>query len=361
MVGTFGTWQREYEERGLATFPFAASERRKHPLVRGYQRIGLPASRQLALKYPNADGLACIAGARNRLTVVDIDARGVEGERLLADVQREYGKSKLIVQTGGGGFHAYYRHAGEGRKIRLDPRRPIDLLGGGPIVLPPSRGMLAPYRIVEGTIDDLTALTSIQTAQAPDNEHGARFEDLRTAQIGARDKKFWPYIKRYAHQAASYEDLLDHARELNEMLAIPLTDAEVVAKCRHWWRKTERGENKWGIGQFSTVDHSLIDELLMKDSDAFTLLMVLRRHHWGRSFAMANEMCTIMPEGGWRRQRFTAARDRLVKEWKMARVIRPASYRPPRAALYALVDPKGGGVQKWPVIRTYTPSPLLSL
>lgn len=78
-------------------------------------------------------------GHRNRLTVIDIDARGAEGERLLADVQREVGNARFIVRNGGGGFHLYYRHAGEGRKIRLDPRRPIDLLGGGQIVLPPSR------------------------------------------------------------------------------------------------------------------------------------------------------------------------------------------------------------------------------
>lgn len=96
----------------------------------------------------------------------------------------------------------------------------------------------------------------------------------------------------------SFEALLEHARELNEMMPIPLTDAEVVAKCRHWWRKTERGENKWGFGQFTTVDHSLIDEVLMKDGDVFTLLMVLRRHHWGRPFAMANEMPQSCPRAG---------------------------------------------------------------
>ena len=88
-------------------------------------------------------------GHRNRLTVIDIDARGAEGERLLADVQREVGNARFIVRNGGGGFHLYYRHAGEGRKIRLDPRRPIDLLGGGtdraaPIA--PVRGAAALYR-----------------------------------------------------------------------------------------------------------------------------------------------------------------------------------------------------------------------
>ena len=119
------------------------------------------------------------------------------------------------------------------------------------------------------------------------------------------------------------------------MMPIPLTDSEVVAKCRYWWRKTERGENRWGIGQFTTVDHATIDGLMMKDQDAFLLLLTLRRNHWGRlTFNIANEMHRSMPEGGWRRQRFTAARNRLVKKWKLVREIRPASFNPPRPAEY---------------------------
>lgn len=335
MAGTFATWQPEYAARGLATFPYTASSADKKPLVRGYGKIGIQRSQQLALKM-DADGLACMAGSRNKLTVIDIDARGAEGERLLAEAQRTFGRSRLITRTGRHGFHAYYKHNGEARRIRPDIRRPIDILGAGAIVLPPSRGLISNYEIIEGQLDDLKHLKSLQNNVAAD----CPADDLRSAVVGERDTKFWPYIKRYANQASTYEDLLDHARELNEMMATPLPDAQLVAKCQHWWRKTERGENKWGVGQFTTIDHSLIDEILMKDSDAFTLLMVLRRHHWGRPFAMANEMHAIMPDGGWRRQRFTAARDRLVNQWKLVREIRPASFRPPRAAQFVFVDHK---------------------
>jgi hypothetical protein len=335
MAGTFATWQPEYAARGVATFPYTASSADKRPLVRGYGKIGIQRSEQLALKM-DADGLACMAGSRNKLTVIDVDARGAEGERLLAEVQRRFGSSRLITRTGRHGFHAYYQHNGEARKIRPDPRQPIDILGAGSIVLPPSRGLISNYEIIEGHLDDLKHLTPLRNSVAANPA-----DDLLSATVGERDNRFWPYIKRYANQASSYDDLLDHARELNEMMAIPLTGAEVVAKCRHWWRKTERGENKWGIGQFTTIDHSLIDEILMKDSDAFTLFMVLRRHHWGRPFAMANEMHTVMPDGGWRRQRFTGARDRLVNQWKLVREISPASFRPPKAAQYVFVDHKG--------------------
>ncbi len=108
--------------------------------MRGYGRIGLPASCQLVMKGLDGDGLACMAGKRNKLTVVDVDAHGTEGERLLDDAQRDYGASRFIVRTGSGGFHAYYRHNGEGRRIRPDPLNPIDVLGGG--VVPSSGGWL---------------------------------------------------------------------------------------------------------------------------------------------------------------------------------------------------------------------------
>lgn len=340
MAGIFATWQPEYAARGLATFPYTASnvDRRK-PLVGGYTKMGLRASRQLPMKFPDADGLALMAGARNGITVIDIDARGAEADRMLADAMTRYGQAQIVVRTGRDGRHAYYKNAGEPRKIRPDPATPIDLLGGGPVVLPPSKGSQFAYEIIHGTLDDLAALTPLRRDGAiPD---AGNLDALASVQVGERDAKFWPYIKRFANQAASYEALLEHAREINEMMPNPLPDSQVVDKCRYWWKKTERGENRWGIGQFTTIDHSLIDEILMKDSDAFTLFMVLRRHHWGRPFAMANEMHSIMPEGGWRRQRFTAARDRLVNQWRLVREIRPASFRPPRAAEYAFVDQKG--------------------
>ncbi|MCK1679548.1 hypothetical protein IVA87_08750 [Bradyrhizobium sp. 147] len=327
----------------IATFPFdATQETKRGPLVSHYKRMGLQASRQIALRFPDAPGVAAMAGARNRLAIVDIDERGPAGERLLDDTQRQFGTAKFVVRTGSGGFHAYYSHNGEGRKIRPDPRRPVDIIGDGPIVLPPSRGFRGTYEIIHGRLDDLAALQPMRPAQ-PTTTAGPGF-DPRSLRVGERDEKFWRYIKRYAHQATSHEALLGHAREINEMMPVPLTDAEVVAKCKHWWRKTERGENRWGFGQFTTVDHGLIDSLMMSDPDGFALLMFLRRHHWGRPFYLANEMHASMPGGGWRRQRFTSARARLIKSG-IIQVLEPASFKPNRPMLCSLEQP-GRGVSR---------------
>jgi bifunctional DNA primase/polymerase-like protein len=335
MAGIFATWQPEYAARGLATFPYTASSAdRRQPLVGNYTRMGLPASRQIALKFPDADGLALMAGARSKITVIDIDARGAEADRLLADAMRRYGQASFITRTGRDGRHAYYRNSGEPRKIRPDPSTPIDLLGGGPVVLPPSKGSQFAYEIIHGTIDDLASLTPIRRDSG--TPIAGNFDALVSAQVGERDAKFWPYIKRFANQAASYDALLEHAREINEMMTVPLPDYDVVAKCKHWWKKTERGENRWGIGQFTTVDHSLIDKLMLTDPDGFTLLMFLRRTHWGREFVLANETRQLMPlngskigQSGWKRERFAAARTRLIEAGYLV-IVRPARFNPNR-------------------------------
>jgi hypothetical protein len=238
--GAFSQWQPRYAALGIPTFPFLASEARKRPLVRGYGHIGLPASRQLVMKGLDGDGLACMAGERNKLTVIDIDARGAEGERLLADAQRDYGASRFIVRTGSGGFHAYYRHNGESRKIRPDPRKPIDLLGGGVVVLPPSRGTSRNYQIIHGSLDDLAALTPISRRQeiAPATKE-ANLASL--VGIGRGNDVLFGICMKAAHHCDDLESLLDVARIENTAMIPPMDDAEVASIATKAWGYTKRG------------------------------------------------------------------------------------------------------------------------
>jgi hypothetical protein len=163
--------------------------------------------------------------------------------------------------------------------------------------------------------------------------------DLGDASRGERDKKFWPHVARQAHFAKSLDELIAIAREMNEMMAEPWTDneahSEIVKRCKYWWDKTQKGENWFGVGKYVRADHSLVDDLMMRDPDAFTLLMFLRRHHWGRDFPLANETCTLMPGGGWRRQRFTAARASLIESGYLE-VVSPATRWPRRAMVLRL-------------------------
>jgi hypothetical protein len=330
MVGIFATAQPKYAALGIATFPFDAREEIKRgPLVRNYKGMGLPASRQMVLRFPDAPGLAAMAGARNKFTIIDIDERGPAGERLLADVQRQFGNSKVVVRTGSGGFHCYYLHNGETRKIRPDPKKPIDLIGGGPIVLPPTRGFRGNYEIIHGRIDDLAKLEPIKaksSAAMADTDI-----DLRSARKGDRDKKFWPHVARQAHIVKSLDELIAIAREMNELMAEPWSDTEVdseiVKRCKHWWDKTQKDENWFGIGRYVRSTHAEIDAMLTNpvDQDAFLLLACLRRYHWGRSFSFANAMHESLH---WTLRRFVTARARLIA-LKHVIVIKPATRHDP--------------------------------
>lgn len=338
MTGIFGTAQPKYAVLGIATFPFDATEQVKRgPLVSHYNRMGLRASSQMVLSFPDAPGLAAMAGERNKFTILDIDEHGAAGERLLAEVQLEFGDSKVVVRTGSGGFHCYYRHSGEGRKIRPDPRKPIDLIGAGPIVLPPTRGFRGNYEIIHGKMEDLAALEPIRTGSAPSTESTV---ELHSARKGERDKRFWPHVARQAHLVKSLDELIAVAREMNELMDEPWSDTEVeseiVKRCKYWWDKTQKGENWYGTGRYVRIDHELVDDLMMHDPDAFNLLTFLRRHHWGRDFYLANEACELMPGGGWPRKRFAATRSRLIESGHL-HVVKEATIQPPRPALLRLV------------------------
>jgi hypothetical protein len=130
--------------------------------VKGYLRAGLRASEQLAIKFADAASFGFACGKRNRLTVLDMDS---QDESILAVGERLYGPSPLIWRTGGDKFAMAYRWNGEGRRIRPIPSLPIDLLGAGFCVAPPSAGALRQYEIIRGSIDDLDRLP---VARIPD-------------------------------------------------------------------------------------------------------------------------------------------------------------------------------------------------
>jgi Bifunctional DNA primase/polymerase, N-terminal len=150
-VSIFREWQPLYAEKGIPTFPVGAD---KKPHTKGYLKTGLTGTKKLAEKFSDANAFGFGLGKRSGVTIVDIDTHN---DAVLADAQRQYGSSPIIVQTGGG-YHAWYKHRGERRLIRPDPDKPIDILGGGFVIAPPSRVAKGEYRIIQGSLDDLDHL-----------------------------------------------------------------------------------------------------------------------------------------------------------------------------------------------------------
>ena len=121
----------------------------KHP-----ETFGRPAAMALAAK-PRFAGanLGFMCGSHNRLTVVDVDS---PTDAELQHALETYGDSPIIVSTPSGGRHVYYAHNDEPRRVRLDERHPIDMLGGGLCVAPPStRPSGASYAWLRGGLADI--------------------------------------------------------------------------------------------------------------------------------------------------------------------------------------------------------------
>lgn len=312
--GVFAEWQPRYAEFGVATFPVTE----KRPAIRGYLSVGLAASQQLAIKFPqsNSFGLAC---RKSGITVLDVDA---PDERLLADMMSELGPSPFVVRSASGNFQAWYRHNGESRRIRPDPSRPIDILGDGFVVAPPSRGSSGPYTLIQGTLESLTQLPTLRTVGLP--TAGTVLSSDLIAK-GRRNDALWRECMARAAECRSASNLMEVAMNLNaSMFYEPLPDAEVLRVVASAWAKEIAGENWFGRGGRVIVSAAEVDGLLSNDPDAFVLLMILRRYHWGRPFVIANAMADRMPGGGWHRKRLASARCTLERLGEIER-LRPAS------------------------------------
>jgi hypothetical protein len=95
-------------------------------------------------------------------------------------------------------------------------------------------------------------------------------------------------------------------------------------------RYEQEGRNLVGRGHSVVTPHAVIDELIGESQDAFVLLTLLQRHHWGRSFVLANAMADQL---GWSRKRFAATRT-LLQGLGFIKLVVPASFRSP--AVYRL-------------------------
>ena len=298
---SFQDWQADYAAHGVATFPVDANKR---PMVSRYNRFGLPASSKIASKFASAPAIGFMCGRRSGVTVLDVDTTD---ERILADAVDRHGNTPIIARSGSGHFQAWYRHAGERRLIR--PRRnvPIDILGGGFVVAPPSRVARGSYQFIQGSLDDLASLPTLNDApSAIPADIPADWGSLRDGN-GRNDALFRLLGRAAQHDCDDYEQLLDYARTKNEQLGEPMEEARVISTAKSVWKMQCEGRNWFGrpgVHFFSDDALPLIDS----DPDLLRLLMFIRaQNRPGRPFVLTNTFCE---RWGWSRRRLAAARKR---------------------------------------------------
>jgi len=327
-MGIFAEWQPVYAKHGVATFPVNIDDNGKRPAVRGYLKAGKQTSSAWATKFIDSNALG-FAVRPNGITILDVDT---PDENVLTDVMDRHGCSPLIVRSQSGNWQAYYRHNGETRQIRPWQDCPIDVLGDGFTVAPPSKGGNGRYQIVQGSLDDLSDLPVLHDLTEHINNTARPSAQEKTVTEGKRANDLFVYAMKVAHDCDSEAELLDKALTYAASTFRPeLPDVEIKRGVASAWQYTIDGKNYLGE-RHVVLTHAEIDALASTAPDAFVLFIILRRNHWGgRSFRIANAMSDhgVVP---FNRKRLSAARAHLLQKQFIDEIRQPSSKNGP--ALY---------------------------
>lgn len=321
---SFSSAQPLYAEHNIATFPVRITAKEKRPAIKGYGKIGLRRSAKLATQFANADAFGFMTGTRSNITVLDVDTND---EMILSNALERHGQTPLIIRSGSGKYHAYFRHSGERRQIRPWRGLPIDLLGsGGYAVAAPSKSAIGQYEIIQGSLDDIERLPRLRNLDLAKPEG---------AKQGARNNVLWHHCMRNAKHTDTLDDLLDVARTFNDDCEPPMEDTEVMSVVRSAWGITSRGDNRFGThGAWFPLDE--VNRMIC-DQDAFFLLAFLRANQGpDATFMCANGLAEKFD---WTIKRLANARRRLI-EMEYIRQVSPAWTG--HAALFQWTGRKGG-------------------
>jgi hypothetical protein len=307
MSGRYAQFQPVYAGLGITTIPCSTDE--KIPLVTNYLRMGLPASRQLATKFTEANALGIVCGRHNRITVLDIDSTD---KGWLKEAMARHGQARVIVQTASGKYHAYYRFNGEPRDTTTWKAQgiPIDLLGGGFVMAVPSLLKSGEYYFLEGRIDDLASLTPLANVdlKKPKPRAAPRVPGEKVKQ-GSRNNWLFTQCGKAAKRCDNLNALTDIARTLNMQCDPPMEDGEVTKIALNAWTIQRQGRNRFDTHGAWVPAHEAAR--LITEPDVLALLIYLRSSEgpWAR-FYIPNRLADDFE---WTRRRFVAARNRLLE------------------------------------------------
>src|SRR5262245_13671385 len=276
MTGIFSRWQPRYAEHGIATFPVTAQ---KTPATKGYLQTGIRGSSHLADKFQDADAFGFACGRYNKVTLVDIDTTD---EKALADALGTYGDTLIISRTASGGFHAWYRHNGERRQIRPNPDAPLDILGAGCAVAPPSHVAKGDYEFIRGGLADIGSLKPMRAAPSISPSLPISPPPLPSTWTGMREgagrnRALWERCMKTGG-GCSLDRMMEIARDVNQQFKEPMMDAEVIKIATSAWQHDAAGLNFFTRPRVM-LNHDVVDALAAQNSDAVALLVILERYH----------------------------------------------------------------------------------
>lgn len=347
MMGVYAQNFGAFANAGLPVFP--VDTKAKRPAVRGWQDATARRARGWASKpkLAAADGLGIVMGAPSGLVEVDVDAVG--DAWVQAAVER-FGDTPIIIRTASGKAKLWFRHNGEGRSIRPFPGLPVDILGGGFTIAPPSwrDDLGASYTFVRGGVADLRNLPVMRPAECLKRVPEA-------VRQGDRNTALFRHCMTQARHCDDVEALLDVAMTWASCLPEPLSAAEVEQCARSAWRYETRGRNFLGLRKPQLCEADVTMDALLDAPEALVLLQMFQRWHAHRStFAIAPRAMSERGSPPWPRGKIEAARDVLIERGFIEEVSAPSKEQR-KAGIYRLRPGLPGYGHNH-----YTPSPLLS-
>lgn len=324
-MGIYAHHAHAYADAGLPVFP--VNTRDKRPAVRGWQGASPRRARGWAsnARLGDCDGLGIVMGKPSGITEIDVDA---VGDAWVSAAIERFGDTPIVIRTASGKAKLWYRHNGEGRQIRPIAGQPIDVLGGGFTIAPPSwrEDLSASYAFATGGLDDLRQLPTIRTGAFQDGFTRA----AEAVQQGERNDSLWRYCMAQSRHCDDVDALIDVAVTWASAFPEPLSNAEAERCARSAWRYESEGRNFLGLRkpQLNAQD-KLMDDLIDQPEAYLLLQMFLRWHSHRSHFAIAPRAMSNAGSPPWHFSRIIRARDVLLDRGIIEEIVAPAQGKHP--------------------------------
>jgi hypothetical protein len=334
MMAAFADAAPAWAAAGIVPLPVSPTG--KGWMVKHPETFRRPAAMALAAK-PRfaAANLGFLCGATNGITVIDIDS---PADSELQQALTKYGDTGAIVRTPSGGRHLYFKHDGEGRQIRPDESHPIDELGGGLCIAPPSSKPTGGYTWLRGDLSIIPNLPKIRNGAVQKTRDFERPAGAHV-QKGERNAELFRYCRQIVGYCDDLDQLIDAARTwADSQCAEPLPDAEIA--------KTASSVFKFQGGRKQVMQNIVEGPLyqrLIADVEVWALYAYLAAENGPAAQFMVAD--GLGPARGWPRRMVPRAR-RALLDMGAIRCIRfprkgiPALYR---WSLAPLSHPMRGG------------------
>jgi hypothetical protein len=323
------------------TIPLPVSPNGKGWMVKHPETFRRPAAAMSLAAKPRfaAANLGFLCGALNNITVIDVDS---PADAELQHALTKYGDTGAIVQTPSGGRHLYFKHDGEGREIRPDTSRPIDELGGGLCIAPPStKPAGGGYAWLRGDLSIIPNLPKIRAGAVQKTRDFERSAVGPRVPEGERNARLFRYCRQIVGYCDDLDALIDAARTwADSRCAVPETDAKIVATANSVW-KFQGGRKR----VMQNIVEGPLYQRLIADPEVWALYAYLATENGPAAQFMVAD--GLGPARGWPRRMVPRARRALldmgaIKCIRFPRKGTPALYRwpPPPAPM------RGGGADK---------------